>query len=141
MRKERSMTARQWMNRAWNVAREIESLERSRNDEFDKMTKMTPAYSVDPVQSASDPHKFERLSAYSEAIDRQKERLDYIKAETLAAISLLPNSIHRQILKERYLDMLRFEAISLNIRYSYKQTRRLHARALEELERMEGPWN
>lgn len=135
------MTARQWINRAWNVSREIESYRATRQRELDRLTQSTPSYSTDPVQGTFDPHKFDRLAELGVEIDKQEDRLRFIKAETIAAIGMLPNSIHRQILKERYVDMLRFEAISLNIHYSYKQTRRLHARALEALERMEGPWN
>lgn len=86
------------------------------------------------MQTSKDPHKFDKLVEFEEKIDKQIDRLYEVKTETLEAISRLNDRRYREILKGRYIEGLTFEEISVRIRYSYKQTCRLHGRALIKME-------
>ena len=96
--------------------------------------RITQTYTTDIVKSTLDPHKFDRLVDLELEIDRQVDKLVDVKTEILHLISKLDDGRYREILIGRYLDGLTFEEISVRIKYSYKQTCRLHGRALLKME-------
>ena len=71
---------------------------------------------------------------YEVEIDRQIDELIRVKTEILKAISKLTDGRLREILRLRYVQGLTFEEIAVEIKYSYKQTCRLHGRALIRME-------
>lgn len=104
------------------------------DEERGRLLSITRKLTGDTVQSTKDPHKFDRLVEYDVEIDRQIDELIRVKTEILKAISKLTDGRHREILRLRYLEGKTFEEISVAIRYSYKQTCRLHGRALIRME-------
>ena len=126
--------ARKWLGRARAMKRELKALKSARESTFEMLTSITQNYNSDGAQSTKDPHKFDKLAEYSAEIDRQIDHLYEVKAEIQKAISRLDDSRYRDILSGRYLDGLTFEEIAVKIKYSYKQTCRLHGRALIKME-------
>lgn len=128
------MNVKAWLNRAKNIDREINHLVEERDKEYARLISITPSYTADTVQSSKDPHKFDRLAEYKEEIDRQIDNLLAVKTEIITGIAKLEDGRHREILMGRYIENLTFEEIAVRIHYSYKQTCRLHGRALLKME-------
>lgn len=127
------MTTKQWLMRARNIDREIDSLVKARGELYDRVTKITQSYTGDVVQSTKDPHRFEKLAEYEIEIDHRIDQLIDVKREINSAINELTDWRLRMVLFERYLLGHTWEQIAVSIHYSYKQVCRLHGRALIEL--------
>ena len=130
----KTTNAKQWLNRARNIDREINELLREKEEVRDRVLKITQSYTGDAVQSTKDPHKFDRVVELEMEIDRHIDELVAVKTEILHGIAQLSDGRYREILRLRYLSGKTFEEISVEIRYSYKQTCRLHGRALLKME-------
>ena len=65
----------------------------------------------------------------NEEIDRSVD----IQREIRRSISTVPEQRLRTILEYRYINGLTFEQIAVKMNYSYKQTCRLHGKALSEI--------
>lgn len=128
------MNAKAWLLRAKRLDEEIEQLLETRDAEKARVTKITQTLSGSVVQSSKDPHKFDRLVELELEIDRAVDELIRTKAEVLSGIMKLEDGRHRKILRLRYIDGKTFEEIAVDIKYSWKQTRRLHAAALVKME-------
>ena len=138
------MNVKEWLNRARNIDREINRIEneisaemKKKEEIFGLLTSATQRYSGDVVQSDRDPHKFDKIVEMEIAVDSlidelvyEKERLTKVKSEINSVISRVRNSRYRDVLRARYLDNMTFEEISVSIHLSYKQTCRIHGRAL-----------
>lgn len=127
------MTTKQWLMRARNIDREIDSLVKARGELYDRVTKITQSYTGDVVQSTKDPHRFEKLAEYEIEIDHRIDQLIDVKREINSAINELTDWRLRMVLFERYLLGHTWEQIADSIHYSYKHVCRLHGRALIEL--------
>lgn len=130
------MNAREWLLRAKRLDEEIEQLLETRDREKERVTKITQTLSGSVVQSTKDPHKFDRLVELEMEIDNAVDELIAVKAEVLSGIMKLSDSRHRKILRLRYVDGKTFEEIAVEIKYSWKQTMRLHGAALAKMEEL-----
>lgn len=127
------MTTKQWLMRAMNIDREIDSLLKARGELYDRVTKITQSYTGDVVQSTKDPHRFEKLAEYEIEIDLQIDHLIDVKREINAAINELHDWRLRTVMRERYLGSKTWEQIAVDMHFSYQHVCRLHGRALIEL--------
>lgn len=128
------MTAKEFLNRARRVDAEINALVKARDAEKDRVLRIVQSLDGVRVSGTQDPHKLDRLAALEVELDKQIDRLVDIKAETMKEIARLSNPMHRMVLTKRYIEGLTFEQIAVDIRYSYKQTCRIHGRALLKME-------
>lgn len=128
------MNAKQWLMRARNIDREIDELLNERTEVIARLTSITQKLTGETVQSSKDPHKFDRIVELEFEIDRQIDELVAVKAEIENGISKLTDGRYREILRLRYISGKTFEEIAVHIGYSYKQTCRLHGRALLKME-------
>lgn len=127
------MNSKQWLSRAKNIDREIDGLMRARDETKARCLSITQSYTGNIVQSTKDPHKFDSLVELENEIDKRVDELIRVKAETVGKIAKLNDGRYREVLYCRYIEGLTFEEISVRIKYSYKQTCRLHGRALIEM--------
>lgn len=127
------MTAKEWLNRARTIDQELAALYEAREIVETQLTKATQTLTGDTVQSTKDPHAFDKLGDIAIQIRDATKTCHRIKAQTLGVIMQLDNSIYRRLLVMRYINGHTFEEISVAIHYSYKQTCRLHGRALIEV--------
>jgi len=124
------MDVKRWLSRAKRIDEQIDRLVNLRDAERERIMKVTQTISGDIVQTTKDPHKFDKLAEYEDRLDQMIDRLYDTKTEILDVIAQITDSRYRDILIGRYLDGLTFEEIAVQIKYSYKQTCRLHGRAL-----------
>lgn len=133
---QRAMTAKQFMNRARRVDKEIAALEQMIERTRDNLTRITQNYDSDGAQSTKDPHKYDRLlELESKVTDKVNEQLA-VKAETIDVISQLKDQRHRIILTEHYLNMKTWEQVAVEINYSWRQVMNLHGNALQEVQKI-----
>jgi len=127
---------KQWLSRARHIDREINALLRVKEDTYDRILNVTQSYKTDVVKDTPDPHKFERIYELESIINREVDSLVDTKVEIETAISQLNDRRYREILRLRYIEGKTFEQISVDLNYSWRQTCRLHGRALLKMEEL-----
>ena len=130
------ISAKQWLSRARNIDREINALLKVKEDTYDRILHITQSYTSDVVSGTKDPHRFDRIAELESMIDREIDRLVEIKAEIESKIFQLNDGMYREVLRLRYLEGKTFEQISVDLNYSWRQTCRLHGRALLKMEEL-----
>lgn len=102
-----------------------------------RMDKMFPSVVNDGMPKGSKQSDLsEYVSKLDELIEKlKKERFEKIKRmdDILYHISILENEDEKSVLRLRYIKGVRWEEICGAIRYSWKQTHRIHSRALKNL--------
>lgn len=125
---------KEWLNRARYIDNEVNSLIRERERIFELATSTTGAWSEDKIQSSggnSTEKNMIKYAEYSETIDNRIGELVSVKAEIIAKIDEVEDHLLRSLLINRYINFWNFEQIACDLTYSYKQTCRLHGKALE----------
>ena len=130
------MTAKQWLNRARRIDREIRALEEVISSTRKRLESVTQSYSGDGTQSSKDPHKFDRLVELESLVNEKIDEQIQIKTEILEAISQIRDRRQRIVLTEYYLNMKTWEQVAVEINYSWRQVMNIHGRALQEMQRI-----
>lgn len=129
------MTAKQYLNRVRRIDKEIAALLRLVQSTRESLETITQNYNSDGAQSTKNPHKFDRLVELESLVDAKIDEQIALKSEILRTIMKLSDRRQRLVLMEYYVEMKSFEEVSVEIHYSWKQTHRIHAAALKEVER------
>lgn len=94
------------------------------------------------VQTSPD---FDKIGGAISKLDEMERKLDemiddYVnkKSKIIEQIDKMDNELHYQILFSRYIEKKTFEKISTEINYSFRNTTRLHGKALKEFEKIYG---
>ena len=135
------MTAKQYMARARYLDGVINDKRLQRKSVYDSLTNITQNYESDGAQSTKDPHKFDRLADLDNLIDQQiNEWLDVL-LEITETISKVQDDRQRRVLTLYYTvkdkkteKPLSWEQVAVELHYSYKQTKRIHAKALQAVD-------
>jgi DNA-directed RNA polymerase specialized sigma subunit len=128
------MTAKQYLNRVRRIDKEISALLRLVQKTRESLTTVTQNYDSDGAQNTKNPHKFDRLIELESLVDQKIDDQIALKAEILDTIMKLDDRRQRLVLMEYYIEMKTFEEIAVDIHYSWKQTHRIHAMALKNIE-------
>jgi len=129
------LTAKQYLNRVRRIDKEIAALLRLVQSTRESLETITQNYNSDGAQSTKNPHKFDRLVELESLVDAKIDEQIALKSEILRTIMKLSDRRQRLVLMEYYVEMKSFEEVSVEIHYSWKQTHRIHAAALKEVER------
>lgn len=131
------MTVNQWLGRARSVSNEVNILERSRREEYERVTAIASQLSGSAgVTSTPNPHKFDRLAEYDLQLQKREEELLALKAEIAAAISQVDDSRYRIMLHLRYCDCRSWREIQRTMNYSKSGCFKLHGEAVAYIEGM-----
>lgn len=94
------------------------------------------------VQTSPD---FDKIGGAISKLDEMERKLDemiddYVnkKSKIIEQINKMDNELHCQILFSRYIEKKTFEKIATEINYSFRNTTRLHVKALKEFEKIYG---
>jgi len=135
------MTAKQYMNRARHLDGVIHDKRLQRKSLYDSLTGITQNYESDGAQSTKDPHKFDKLAELDSLIDSQINEWLNVLIEITDTISKVQDERQRRVLTlyytvkdEKTKKPLSWEQVAVELHYSWKQTRRIHAKALQAVE-------
>lgn len=88
---------------------------------------------------------FDKIGTAYCKIEKMEEELDKLideyvdkKNEIIAQIDSMEDEMHYEILFARYIEKKTFEKIATDIHYSFRNTTRLHGKALQEFEKKYG---
>lgn len=135
------MTAEKWLRQVREVDDEILLLRRSMLDAWTQATGTTISTDGVPVQSSSDPHKFDRMAELDETIYNRIHELSSMKAAAVRAISQLEDPRERQVLIAYYVDCRdasgrkkTWEMVAVELSLSFRQTMYARSSALKGIQ-------
>ncbi len=124
---------KQWLWRARGIDREIESLMKTREKEYARLTSITSQLSGMTVSGTKDPHKYDNLAELDDTITRRISELEKTKAEILEEINRLDDQRYRLILKYYYVDCMTLEQIAVKMNYSFSHVNRIKYEAIKSI--------
>lgn len=128
------MNAKQFLGRARWADKEIESLMRTRDETFDRLTHITQSYDGDGAQSTKDPHRFDSYVALEQKLDQMIDDLCDIKLEIINVLSQLKDTRELMILKSYYVDLKTWERTAADCGLSWTHTMRLRKSAIKNVD-------
>lgn len=128
------MTTKEWLMRGWKLNREIDRIIEAREAYKALVTSVTANPSGDVVQSTKDPHKFDRLPEYDEALGNSLAEYDHIMWEIHTTIQKVKDYRYRFLLLDRYTLFKTWEQIAVDMSYTYRRVTQLHGEALKAVE-------
>lgn len=131
--------AKTWLNQVYIVTRkELAAKEEIQAKILASITSGAVDYSKDRIQNNNPQAQEERMISYSQATDdveKVREKIAKLIRVRLEVINMLPDSVMRTILIERYLNQKSWKRIEDSFSYSHAWTMKLHMKALEEISR------
>lgn len=134
------MTAKQYLNRARRIDKEIEALLQMIQSTRESLESITQNYDSDGATSSKNPHKFDRLVELESLVDEKIDEQLAMKAEILTTISKLKDRQQRLVLTLYYTGIddvtkkpLTWEQVAVKMDYSFQHTMRMHGYALKEV--------
>lgn len=128
-----------------NLRREIRQIE-ERLEELETrvLSPRTPKLSLTPKAHGQGGYSLEAdMDKHADLMTLYADKLAQLYAEQYAieqAVDKL-DTVERIVIRARYIEGLTWEAVALRVNYSYVQTWRIHARAIEALEKQEEKQN
>ena len=125
-----------WLLQYRSLDRQINRLEKEKKEWIERATKMsTPSDGMPHGSGVSDTVGFavSKSADLATEIDREIDKLADLRREIEAAIRTVEDGTMRNLLKLYYIDGYTLEAVADEIHYCYRQTRRLHWKALTEM--------
>lgn len=138
---DRQFHAKDWLNRMYQTARVIESLEHKRDIVLASLSGIGK-YDAENIpantgENATESKNIE-YSILSAQIDRERQRLSSEDIRTLDVIGKLENTPTGQLMKsiliDRYLSRMSWERIAEKQNYSPSRIYKLHADALDAVD-------
>lgn len=128
---------------------QISRLDRKINNKISEITQYRElVYSlqgIDNKERVQTTLKSDKIGTAIAKLDEMERKLDKLideyvdkKNYIIWQIESIENELYYQILFSRYIEKKTFELISTEIHYSYKQTRRLHTKSLQDFEKKYG---
>jgi len=129
------------LSRARHLDGEIDDLMAKKQTAFDALTRVTQNYTTDGAQSSKDPHKFDRYAELMQTLDDLTDQYLAALLEITETIAKVEDERQRRVLTLYYTVKdkatgrpLTWEQVAVTLHYSWKQTRRIHAKALQAVE-------
>lgn len=127
------MTAKEWLGRARKLRLRLSALEDSKQRSYALAVSSTAGLG----ERVSGGEPGDKLAAYTEmsiAVDRQIEKLEQTRAEILQVIGQVEDNTLATLLTEYYVNDKTWEEVAVQMQYSWRWVRRLHVRALEQVQ-------
>lgn len=125
--------AKEWLGRARKLRLRLSALEDSKQRAYARAVSSTAGLG----ERVSGGEPGDNLAAYAEvslAADRQIEKLEQTRAEILQVIGQVEDNTLATLLTEYYVNDKTWEEVAVQMRYSWRWVRRLHVRALEQVQ-------
>jgi RinA family phage transcriptional activator len=124
---------KRYINLDREIERKLEEVARLRS----KLARVTEVFTAEPKGGGSIYGKTGEILAkivdLEKEIDADVDRLIEVRDSIKSIIEAVEDDRERLLLQYRYLDGRTFEEIAVQMHYSWRQTHRLHSRALTNL--------
>lgn len=130
------MTAKEYLNRARGLEREVTQLREMKRRAYELATSSTAKPSQAPTHGDGARDVFAAYAQYNAMLEERTAELLDVQRETLQTIERVPDSRYRQLLRARYLENKTWEEIAVQTSYSWRQVLRLHGEALRAVSGM-----
>ena len=133
---EREERAKEWLNRNYGIALEIQAIQRRLERMNADLEKVTRPLKIKEVIEANNPGNAQedRLADYidmSDDLSRRLMHLTRLDTETMDVINNIESPTLRTILIERYINRLRWKDISTVLHFERSRLFDLHVQALD----------
>ncbi len=135
---EREERAKEWLNRNYGIALEIQAIQRRLERMNADLEKVTRPLKIKEVIEANNPGNAQedRLADYIDMSDDLSQRLLHLArldSETMSVITKVASPTLRTILIERYINRLSWNKVSEAIHYERRWVMELHRQALSSV--------
>ena len=130
------MNAKQFLNRARRIDKEIDENLALYENTKTRLTSITQSLDGAIVSGTKDPHKFDRLVELKDTIDSQVDEFVRVKIEIYKVLMKLSDRNQRLALIAYYLEMKTWEQIAVNMSYSYQHIMWIRKQAILEVEKL-----
>ncbi len=137
-----NITTKEYLKQTFKLDAQINSLIQELEVVETKATKVTTVLNPDKVEksagfsSNNQEDLIVKIIDYKNLVNQYIDELVDLKKDILERISKMENQDYKTILMLRYINLMSFEEIAVEINYTYRHTTRLHGRALAEFEKM-----
>lgn len=133
---EREERAKEWLNRNYGIALEIQAIQRRLERMNADLEKVTRPLKLKEVIEANNPgnSQEDRLADYidmSDDLSKQLTTLMRLDAETKRVINMVDSPILRAILTERYINRLSWKQITKVVHFEQSRLFDYHRQALD----------
>ena len=132
------MTAREYLQRAWQIDRRIQDKMNQAERLKEMATNVTVTLSGMPGSASRNNHKMDGAIAtmmdMAKDIEAETERLLRVKTETMQTIWAVEDGTCRTLLELRYISFLPWESIADEMDVSKRRVLQLHAKSLKMVE-------
>lgn len=129
--------AKTWLNKIYVVTRkELAAKEEIQAKLLASITSGAVDYSRERIQNSNPKGQEQRTISYAVATDeveKVREKIARLIRSRLEVINMVPDSIMRTILIERYINQKTWGWIEKNFNYSHAWLMKLHLKALDEI--------
>lgn len=132
------MTTKQWLQRGWNLNKEVGALQNAKRQAFYTACNSTAILSDVPCRGGGNAteNKLCSYADYSQLLDEHMQALFLVKIEILRGIAKVENSTYRTLLTERYINFKKWEEIAEVLGYSKSQVfKNLYPKSLKEVKK------
>ncbi len=135
------MTAKEYLSEVNDYRRILRSIELQMDEVFNEATQLRAiTYDRDKVQTSPSSSHMDRClirldelgNKYATNVIRYRAEID----KRARMIDMLPNPIHVQILRLRYINGLKWKSVAVETGYNFRHVTKLHGRALQEFTRI-----
>lgn len=131
---------REYLSKAFRLENFINAKLEQKQRTFEMATKATSTLSLASVGGSTEQSKVEnyvvKFVDLENEINKAIDELVEIKLNISRAIGKVKDDNLRLVLELRYSNFMKWEQISVDMNYGCKQVKRLHKKALSELEKM-----
>lgn len=126
--------AKQWLNRMYKAAEEIDSIKRTLETIVADMGGVANYSAEFPGKNPkANETKLIRYSQVAAELEKKQENLDREDTRTAAVIEKLSNKKYKIVLRDRYINRLSWRKIAKVNNYSEARLYELHREALEDI--------
>ena len=140
LRRERIMTAKEYLNRVRSIEAELRNKE-SRLAKFrqDILTLQSIDYGKDRVDGGVPmdmADKIAKIETLEQQVNDEWDELIYKREEAAQLIEQLENPKYKGVLIERYINCKSWEKIAVELNYSWNGLFKIHGKALREFQKV-----
>lgn len=134
--REQNEIKKEYLNSYKNLCNKLKSLE----EQLQSLRASTESAKIQTISDMPRGNKQSDLSDYMVKVDQLEKDIAHKRNECLSkklaiekCVANMENGIESDIIRKRYIELMAWEKICVEIKYSWMQTHRLHSKALSNV--------